>query len=121
MLLRSLKQYTGNLFFEYLRKVTFLSYERFSNIDAAYTDSLDKLMKVINEIAPIREIGIKNYSQDWFDKEVADVIHVREKLFLKFRKSKIHINEEIYKKNYELSFVFIQKNKWYIHVYFLHA
>ena len=99
MLLRSFKQYAGNFFFEYLRKVTFLNYERFSNIDAAYTDSFDKLMKVMNEIAPSKEIRIKSYSQDWFDREVADVIHVREKLFLKFRKSKIDINEEIYKKN----------------------
>ena len=37
-------------------------------------------------------------NQDWFDIEVADLIHVREKLFLKFKKSKLHIDEEIYKK-----------------------
>ena len=60
-------------------------------------------MKVINEIAPSIEIRIKNNNQDWFDREVADLIHVREKLFLKFHikfhiKSKLHINEEIYKK-----------------------
>ena len=30
--------------------------------------------------------------------EVADLIHFWEKLFLKFKKSKLHINEEIYKK-----------------------
>ena len=54
-------------------------------------------MKVINEIAPNKEIRIKNKNQDWFDKEVADLIHVQEKLFLKFKKSKFHIDEEIYK------------------------
>ena len=98
MLLRSLKHYTVNLFVEGLQKVNFLNIERFSNIDVAYTDFLNKLMKVVNKIAPSKEIRIKNNSQDRFDREVADLIHVREKLFLKFKRSKIHIDEEIYKK-----------------------
>ena len=52
----------------------------------------------INEIAPSKEIRIKNNNQDWFDREVADLIPVGEKLFLKFKKSKLHIDEEIYQK-----------------------
>ena len=55
-------------------------------------------MKVINEIAPSKEIKIKNNNQDWFDREVADLIHVPEKSFLKFKKSKFHIDEETHKK-----------------------
>ena len=51
VLLRSIKHYTVNLFVEGLRKVNFLNYERFSNIDVAYTDFLNKLIKVINEIS----------------------------------------------------------------------
>ena len=77
------------MFVEGLRKVHFLNYESFSNIDAAYTDFLNKLMKVIDEIAPSKEIRIKNSNQDWLDREVADLIHVREKLFLKFKKAKL--------------------------------
>ena len=96
--LRSRKHYTVNLLVEGLRKVKLLNYERFSNIDEAYTDFLNELMKVINEIAPSKEIRINSNNQDWFDKEVADLIHVREKLFSKFKKSKLHIDEEIYKK-----------------------
>ena len=68
-------------------------------IDAAYTDFLNKLMKVIKEIAPSKEIRIKNNSQDWFHREVADLIHVREKLLLMYKKSKLQIDQEIYKKN----------------------
>ena len=37
-------------------------------------------MKVINEIAPSKEIRIKSNNQDWFDREVVYLIHVREKL-----------------------------------------
>ena len=56
MLLRSLKHYTVNLLVEGLRKVNFLNYERFSKKDAAYTDYLNKLMKVINEITPSKDL-----------------------------------------------------------------
>ena len=48
---------------------------------------------------PSKERRIKNNNRDWFDRQVADLIHVREKLFLNFKKSKFHIDEEIYKKN----------------------
>ena len=69
------------MFVEGLRKIYFLNYESFSNIDAAYTDFLNKLMKVINEIAPSKEVRIKNNNQDWFDREVADLIDVWENCF----------------------------------------
>ena len=81
-----------------MQKVDFSNYERFSCIDAAYTDFLNKLMKVVNEIPPSKEIRIKNNTQEWFDREIAELIHAREKLFLKFKKSNLHIDEENYKK-----------------------
>ena len=48
VLLRSLNTILVNLFVEGLRNVNFLNYERFSNIDAAYTDFFNKLIKGIN-------------------------------------------------------------------------
>ena len=98
MFLRSLKHYTVNVFVEKLQKVNFSNYERFSCIDAAYTDFLNKLMKVVNEIAPSKEIRIKNNTQEWFDREVSELIHACEKLFLKFKMSKLHIDEKYHKK-----------------------
>ena len=57
-------------------------------------------MQVINnEIASSKEIIIKDNNQDQFHREVADLTHAREKLFLKFKKSKLHIDEEMYKKD----------------------
>ena len=35
--------------------------------------------------------------QEWFDREIAELIHAREKLFLKFKKSKLQIDKENYK------------------------
>ena len=92
--LRSLKHYAvNNVFVKKLEKVNFSDYERFSCIDAAY-----KLMKVVNEIALSKEIRIKNNVQEWFDREIDELIHAREKLFLKFKKSRLLIDEENYKK-----------------------
>ena len=75
----------------------------FFNIDSAYTDILNNLMKVINEIAPSKEMKTNNNNQHWFDREVADLIHVWQKLFLRFKKLKLHIDEEIYQRNWEPS------------------
>ena len=54
--------------------------------------------KVVNEIASSKEIRIKNNTQEWFDREIAELIHAQEKLFLKFKKSKLHNDEKITKK-----------------------
>ena len=62
-----------------------------------YTGFLNESMQVTNKISSSKEIRIKN-NQDWFDREVADSIHAQEKLFLKFKKSELHNDEEIHKK-----------------------
>ena len=40
---------------------------------------------------------MKNNSQDWFDGEVAEKIAIRDKLFKKFKKSKLHVNNDLYR------------------------
>ena len=54
--------------------------------------------KVVNKIAPSKEIRIKNNMQEWFDREIAELINAHQKLFLKFKKSKLHTDKENYKK-----------------------
>ena len=54
-------------------------------------------MKFVDKIAQSKEIRIKNNAQEWFDREISEMIHVREKLFLKFRKSKLYIDDKNYK------------------------
>ena len=63
--------YTVNVFVKKLQKVFFSYYKLFSCIDAAYTDFLSKLMKIVNEIAPRKEIRIKTDTRKWFDRETA--------------------------------------------------
>ena len=56
-------------------------------------------MKVVDEIAPSKEIRIKNNTQEWFDTKMAELIHDHEKLLLKFKKSKFDIDQKMYKKS----------------------
>ena len=51
---------------------------------------------MIDKVAPIKERRVKQNSQEWFDGEIADEIKNRNKLFKKFKKSKLHIDKEIY-------------------------
>ena len=62
-------------------------------------DFIFKLTTVIDKIAPVKESKIKNNTQEWFDREVAEKIAIRERLFKKFKKSKLHIDEAIFKES----------------------
>ena len=114
MFLRSRTHYTVNVFVQKVQKINFSNYERFSFIDAAYNDFLNKLTKVINEIAPSKKIRIKTNTQEWFDREIAELIHACKKLFLKFKKSKLLIDEENYKKvKYHIQNLIGKKKEFY--------
>ena len=53
-------------------------------------------MSVNDKVAPIKERWVKQNSQEWFDGEIADEIKNRDKLFKKFKNSKLHIDKDIY-------------------------
>ena len=53
-------------------------------------------MSVIDKVALIKERWVKQNSQKWFDGEIGDEIKNRDKLFKKFKKSKLHIDKDIY-------------------------
>ena len=53
-------------------------------------------MSVSDKVAPIKERRVKQNSQEWLYGEIADEIKYRDKLFKKFKKSKLHIAKDIY-------------------------
>ena len=67
-------------------------------MDEAYLDFDEKTSDVINEIAPKKEIFIKNNTAEWIDEEILVGIRIRDKLFRKFKKSKSNIDNLNYKK-----------------------
>ena len=95
--IRSLKNYTINAYHLLLSNVRFPNYELFTDVNAAYSDFISKLMSVINQIAPIKDIRVKNRTEEWFDGEIAESIKNRDKLFKKYKKSKLHNDKEQFK------------------------
>ena len=94
---RSFKNYTKEQYGNLLRDTYFPNYESYTDIDLAYSDFLDRLTSVINLISPIKEARIKCNSQEWFDCEIAEKMSTRDKLFKKFKKSKLQVDRDMWK------------------------
>ena len=93
---RSFKHYTVNLFEQELSKLNFPNYRNFNDINEAYNDFIQKIMNVIDKVAPLKERRVKQISHELFDGEIADETKNRDKLFKKFKKSKLQIDKDIY-------------------------
>ena len=93
---RLFEHYTVDLFELELSKLNFPNYRNLNDINEAYNDFIQKIINVIDKFAPLKERRVKQNSQEWFDGEIADEIKNRDKLFKKFKKSKLHIDKDIY-------------------------
>ena len=80
-----------------LKNIVFPNYGKFTDVNSAYMDLVNKITQVINNLAPYKTITVKNPFNEWFDCELAEQISNRDKLFKKFKKSKRHNYELIYK------------------------
>ena len=85
---RSLKNYSQSLYLKKLNEINFPDYSKFKDVNDAYSDFIGKVTSVIDQIAPMKEIRVKNNSQDWFDAEIHEEIETRDKLLAKFKKSR---------------------------------
>ena len=63
----------------------------------AYTHFSKKLITIIDKIAPVRKIRIKNRSQEWFDGEISNAIETRQTNFNKFKRTKQLLDEKLFK------------------------
>ena len=112
---RSLKSYTVDYFKEALKQVDFPNYENFGDINEAYSNFFQKLMAVIDKIAPYKCKRVTGDTQKWFDGEVLEKLNLRNKLFKKFKKSRLHIDKELYKKSkYDALKLIASKNKHFL-------
>ena len=98
-----MKNYSPDYYEEALKQVDFPNYERFGDVNEAYTNFFQKLMTVTDKIAPCKSKRVKGNSQKWFGGEVLEKLKLRNKLFyIKLKKSRLHIDKELYKKsNYD--------------------
>ena len=95
---RSFKKYTVDAYKDALKKVNFPNYKLFSDVNEAYSNFFQKIRIIVNSIAPFKTKRVTANTQKWFDREVLENINTRDKLFKKFKKSRLHIDKELYKK-----------------------
>ena len=114
ILFHPLKNYSIVAYEEALKKVKFPNYEKFININEAYSNFIQKLTSVIDKIAPCKAKRVKGNSKEWFDVAVAEGINNRDKLFKKFKKSRLPLDQENYKKaRYEVKKLIAERKRNY--------
>ena len=71
-------------------------------------------MNVIDKLAPFKTKRVKGNSRVWFDGEALESIALRDKLFKKFKSSKLNVDKEIYNKTRKKSHrLILQKKREY--------
>ena len=74
-----MKNYTADYYKETLKQVDFPNYERFGDVNEAYSNLFQKLMTVIDKIAPYKSKQVKGNTQKWFDCEMLEKLNLRNK------------------------------------------
>ena len=88
-----MKNYSPDYYEEALKQVDFPNYERFGDVNEAYSNFFQKLMTVTDKIAPYKSKRVKGNTQKRFDGEVLEKLNLRNNLFKKFKKSRLHIDK----------------------------
>ena len=101
--IRSLKRYSKELLLEKLESIQFPDYSSYNNVDRTYSDFIDKTTIVINEVAPFKQVCIKNSACECVDEDVlwrykSSRQLARDKLFSKFKKTRQHNDNLKYKR-----------------------
>ena len=94
----SFKNHTIDGYEKVLVEINFPEYKKFGNVNDAYSNFIQKLMEVIDKVAPVKSKRIKRNSQEWFDSEISEKLIIRDKLFKKYKKTRLHVDKEIYKR-----------------------
>ena len=80
---RSFRNYTVNSYKE-LETTRLPNYKTFDDVTGTYSNFFQKIMIVIDKIAPYRNERIKGNNQKWLDSKVLEKLNARDKLFKKF-------------------------------------
>ena len=86
--IRSMKNYLEIEFINVLKQIDFPNDNNFDNINTAFSYFINKIVMNIDKIAPFKKICIKNNISEWVDHEILDGIKKRDKILMKFKKTK---------------------------------
>ena len=98
MKFHSFRYQSADLFQDTLTTSNFFNYQNFNNATDVWNDFFQKIMVVTDQAVPIEGRRIKLNSQKQFGGEITVAIKNRDKLFRKFKQSRLHIHKELFKK-----------------------
>ena len=61
----------------------------------ANSNFIQKLMEVIDKVAPVKNKRVKRNSQELFDNEILEKLIIRDKLFKKHRKARLYVDHAL--------------------------
>ena len=96
--IRSMKNYNVNEFLDKLRGLNWYKVINEENVNIAWQYFCEMFLNVIDSIAPIKTVRLKQNSKSWFSMEILEMISKRDKAWVKFRKNKNENLHEEYKR-----------------------
>ena len=110
-----MRNYSKELLNGRLSQANFPNYEEFDNASMAFVDFSNKFRQSVDDVAPIKTTKIKNSSQEWFYREVAEKIALRDKLYKKFKSTKTDADNALFNraKNDVLGTIYRKNNNYF--------
>ena len=84
--IRSLKNYNKEKLLEKLKSINWYYVLNELDVNKAWRNFAQEFRKVIDDIAPVKEIRLRSRSEPWFDAHILNLISERDKLLIKIRK-----------------------------------
>ena len=87
--IRSLKNYNVDDFIHKLKLCDWSSMFSVSSVDDSWHIFKDIFLSILNTVAPIKEVRLKQRSEPWVDSNILDLINKRYFYLYKFKKDKL--------------------------------
>ena len=97
--IRSLKNYSSEIFLDKLSRADWNSCFLSTCVNSAWKSFQNIFSNVLDEVAPVKEIRLKQRTEPWMSSEILELIHSRDKFLYSFKKSGI---QEEYKRFCEM-------------------
>ena len=79
-----------------LWQLVFPNYKMLDEFNTAYLDFFHTIMTVIDKMAVFKTKRVKGNTHKWFDYEFLEKLNSRDKVFHKFKRSRLHIDRVIW-------------------------
>ena len=96
--IRSMKNFILESYKDKLNAIDWSSVLDCSNVSEAWYNFKTLLLQVIDDVAPIKEVRLKQRSEPWFDSDILEAIQTRDKALYKYRNSKNLDDYSVFKK-----------------------